>query len=90
MSRPTGYDALGGVAFAKLAAAHSAPAPPPVPKDGPMSLQEAAEYLHLSHRQLHRLRKRGKIRDCPRFGKVGTVDRSDVLRLASASCRKEA
>ena len=54
---------------------------------GPMTLAEAADFLHVSIRQLHRLRKAGVIHDCRRFGKEGTVQRSDVLRLASANGR---
>jgi hypothetical protein len=54
---------------------------------GPLSHAEAAEYLHISIRQLYRLRKKGLIGDCRRFGKEGTVNRSDVLKLASANER---
>jgi hypothetical protein len=59
-------------------------------RNRPMTLAEAAEHLRISTRQLHRLRRHGLIRDCRRLGKRGTVNRSDVLRIASASPRKGA
>jgi hypothetical protein len=66
------------------------PEPQLAQRNRPMTLTEAADHLRISTRQLHRLRKLELIRDCRRIGKRGTVNRSDVLRIASASPRKGA
>ncbi|MGH3054302.1 MAG: hypothetical protein ACRDL7_04915, partial [Gaiellaceae bacterium] len=52
----------------------------------PMTLRQAAIYLHMSLRQVHRLREQAPIRDCRRFGKEGTVGtfvRSEVRSSVS-------
>jgi hypothetical protein len=67
-----------------------APEPYGGQRNRPMTLSEAADHLRISTRQLHRLRRHGLIRDCRRLGKRGTVNRSDVLKIASASPRKGA
>jgi excisionase family DNA binding protein len=64
--------------------------PSPARRSNCMTLGEAAETLRCSKKTIWRLRRDGEIRDCERFGKQGTVVRSDVLRLASASSRKGA
>jgi excisionase family DNA binding protein len=68
-----------------MASASSQLPPPPRSAGSPWSISDAAQYLTISERHLHRLLDAGKVQSV-RIGRRRLIPDSEVQRLASQGC----
>ena len=61
------------------------PSPPARVPGSPWSIQDAAEFLHVSKRHIHRLLDAGKVRSL-RLGRRRLIPDAEVQRLAREGC----
>jgi excisionase family DNA binding protein len=61
------------------------PTPPSRAPGSPWSIQDAAQFLHVSTRHIHRLLDAGKVRSL-RLGRRRLIPDAEVQRLAREGC----